>query len=68
MPLGGISAPTLLVVHAEDKLIPPTHSLGIADEIPGARSVVLEGLGHVGTIQAPERVAGVVRAFLSNGP
>ena len=65
LPLGGITAPTLVLAHAEDKLIPPTHSLGIANEIPGARTVVLDGLGHVGTIQAPERVAAVVRGFLS---
>jgi len=65
LPLGGITATTLVLVHAEDKLIPPTHSLGIAKEIPGARTVVLDGLGHVGTIQAPERVAEVVRSFLS---
>ncbi|HEX3994685.1 MAG TPA: alpha/beta fold hydrolase, partial [Acetobacteraceae bacterium] len=65
LPLGGITAPTLVLAHAEDRLIPPAHSLGIAAEIPGARTVVLDGLGHVGTIQAPERVAAVVRGFLS---
>lgn len=67
LPLGGITATTLVLAHALDKLIPPAHSLSIADEIPGARTVVLEGLGHVGTIQAPERVAQVVRAFLMGG-
>ena len=65
LPLGGITATTLVLAHALDRLIPPEHSLGIAGEIPGARSVVLDGLGHVGTIQAPERVADVVRGFLS---
>jgi 3-oxoadipate enol-lactonase len=65
LPLGGITATTLVLAHAEDKLIPPAHSLSIVDEIPGAKGVVLDGLGHVGTIQAPERVAGVVRDFLS---
>jgi pimeloyl-ACP methyl ester carboxylesterase len=64
LPLGGITATTLALVHAKDRLIPPAHSMSIADEIPGARTVVLDGLGHVGTIQAPERVAGVVREFL----
>jgi 3-oxoadipate enol-lactonase len=65
LPLSGITATTLVLAHAEDKLIPPAHSLSIVDEIPGARGVVLDGLGHVGTIQAPERVAAVVRGFLS---
>lgn len=65
LPLGGITATTLVLVHALDRLVPPAHSLSIADEIPGARTVVLDGLGHVGTIQAPERVAAAVRDFLS---
>jgi 3-oxoadipate enol-lactonase len=65
LPLAGITATTLVLAHAEDKLIPPAHSLSIAGEIPGATTVVLDGLGHVGTIQAPERVAEVVRRFLS---
>ena len=64
LPLGGITAPTLVLAHALDRLVPPAHSLSIATEIPGARTVVLEGLGHVGTIQAPERVAGAITPFL----
>ena len=67
LPLGGIAAPTLVLAHAGDRLVPPAHSLSIAAEIPGARTVVLEGLGHVGTIQAPERVARAVGAFLAGG-
>ena len=66
LPLESITARTLVLAHAEDKLIPPEHSLAIANEIPGARTVVLDRLGHVGTIQAPERVAEVVRTFLSD--
>ena len=65
LPLGGITATTLVLAHAEDRLIPSAHSLSIVEEIPRARGVVLDGLGHVGTIQAPERVAAVVRDFLS---
>jgi 3-oxoadipate enol-lactonase len=62
--LAGIAAPTLVSAHEQDRLVPPAHSLAIAREIPGARSVVLEGLGHVGTIQAPERVAAAITPFL----
>lgn len=64
LPLGGITAKTLVLAHAQDKLVPPAHSLSIATEIPGAETVLLDGLGHVGTIQAPERVATAVRTFL----
>ena len=63
--LRGITAKTLVLAHGADKLVPPAHSLSIANEIPGARTIVLDGLGHVGTIQAPERVADAVRRFLS---
>jgi pimeloyl-ACP methyl ester carboxylesterase len=67
LPLGGVTAPTLVLAHAEDRLVPPAHSLGIAGEIPEARTVVLAGLGHVGTIQAPGRVAAAVTDFLLSG-
>jgi 3-oxoadipate enol-lactonase len=64
LPLSGIAARTLVLAHAQDKLIPPAHSLSIATEIPGAETVLLDGLGHVGTIQDPGRVATAVRTFL----
>lgn len=60
-----ITTPTLVLVHALDRLVPPAHSLSIADEILRARRVVLDGLGHVGTIQAPERVAAAITPFLA---
>jgi pimeloyl-ACP methyl ester carboxylesterase len=62
--LGGIAAPTLVLAQAEDRLVPPAHTLAIAEEIPGARTMLLEGLGHVGTIQAPERIAAAITPFL----
>ena len=54
--LCAITAPTLVLAQAEDRLVPPAHSLAIAREIPGARTVVVEGLGRVGTIPAPAPV------------
>lgn len=63
-----IIAPTLVLAHEQDRLVPPAHSLSIAQEIKGARTVVLEGLGHVGTIQAPARVAAAVLYFLKGDP
>ena len=65
--LGGITAPTLVLAQAEDRLVPAAHTLSIAEEIPGARRVVLEGLGHVGTIEAPARVAAAILPFLKEG-
>ena len=53
-----------LLVGADDGLIPPAHSLSIADEIPAAERHVLEGVGHVGSVQAPEATAQIIERFL----
>jgi 3-oxoadipate enol-lactonase len=62
--LAAITAPTLVLVGAEDRLIPPAHTLSLAKEIAGARTVSIAGLGHVGTLQDPHAVAREVLAFL----
>jgi 3-oxoadipate enol-lactonase len=62
--LGAITAPTLVVVGEKDRLIPPAHSLSLARDIGKARTVILPGLGHVGTIQDPAAVAAAVLGFL----
>ncbi|MFZ5783475.1 MAG: alpha/beta fold hydrolase [Pseudomonadota bacterium] len=65
--LAAITAPTLVLAGAEDRLIPPAHTLSLAQEIAGARTASLAGLGHVGTLQDPHAVAREVRAFLLAG-
>ncbi len=62
--LGRITAPTLVLAAAEDRLIPPDHTLGLAREIRDAHAVTLPGLGHVGTLQDPAAVARAVVAHL----
>ena len=62
--IAGITAPTLVLVGAEDRLIPPAHTLSLAREIAGARTVTIPGVGHVGTRQNPAAVAAAVKAFL----
>ena len=62
--LAAITAPTLVLVGADDRLIPPAHTLSLASEIANARTTTLPGLGHVGTLQAPDWVAREVIAFL----
>jgi len=62
--LAAITASTLVLVGAEDRLIPPAHTLSLAQEIAGARTVSIPGLGHVGTLQDPQAVAREVLAFL----
>lgn len=65
--LGGIPARTLVLAGAADALVTPAHTLAIADEIPGAERLALEGVGHVGSVQAPEETATAVDRFLRGG-
>ncbi|MBW7970554.1 alpha/beta hydrolase [Bradyrhizobium sp. BR 10289] len=62
--LAGIRAPTLVLAGRDDRLIPPAHTLSLAREIAGAHTAVIDGVGHVGTIQDPAAVAAQVIAFL----
>ncbi len=64
--LAAVKAPTLVLAGSEDRLIPPAHTLSLVREIPGARTAIVEGVGHVGTIQDPASMAAQVRAFLQN--
>jgi pimeloyl-ACP methyl ester carboxylesterase len=45
--LGTIAVPTLVIHGTADALFPVGHGRALADEIPGARLVVLDGAGHV---------------------
>jgi len=56
--------PVLLITGSEDRVIPPAATAALAGTIPGARLVTLDGIGHAGAIQAPERVAAVIAGFL----
>jgi pimeloyl-ACP methyl ester carboxylesterase len=44
--LGDIRAPTLVLHGTEDPLFPHAHGEALASEIPGARLLPLEGVGH----------------------
>ena len=44
--LGQIRAPTLVLHGSADPLFPLAHGEALAREIPGARLVVLDGMGH----------------------
>jgi pimeloyl-ACP methyl ester carboxylesterase len=44
--LGEVRVPTLVVHGAEDPLFPYGHALALAKEIPGARLLLLDQMGH----------------------
>jgi pimeloyl-ACP methyl ester carboxylesterase len=60
---GSISAPTLIVWGARDTLLPRADQEAMAAQIPGARLVIYDGVGHVPVIEAPERVAADLTAL-----
>lgn len=62
--LGGIAAPTLVMVGSEDILTPPYYSREMAERIPGARLQLLESGGHGAPIEYPQQVNEALLAFL----
>jgi pimeloyl-ACP methyl ester carboxylesterase len=45
--LGDVAAPTLVIHGADDPLFPLDHGIALAEEIPGARLLRLDGAGHL---------------------
>jgi pimeloyl-ACP methyl ester carboxylesterase len=44
--LGALRTPTLVIHGTEDPLFPPGHATALADQIPGAELLLLDGVGH----------------------
>jgi pimeloyl-ACP methyl ester carboxylesterase len=61
----GIRVPLLAVAFVDDLVIPPRRVREVADAVPGARYVEVEGCGHFGYLERPEAVNEVVLAFLA---
>jgi aminoacrylate hydrolase len=59
-----IRTPTLVVVAADDMVTPPFYSDELAQRIPGAKLVVLDGGGHFAPQIAPAAYNAAVGAFL----
>ncbi|MCS7178386.1 MAG: alpha/beta hydrolase [Anaerolineae bacterium] len=62
--VGDITAPTLVITGSEDRMTPPKFGQWLAEQIPGARFVLVEGAGHMVMLERPEEVASVVREWL----
>ena len=50
--LGSIDVPALVMSSSADTLIPPDITRELADGIPGARYVLIEGAGHLSNLEA----------------
>jgi pimeloyl-ACP methyl ester carboxylesterase len=62
--VGEITAPTLVITGSEDRMTPPKFGQWLAERIPGARFVLVEGAGHMVMLEKPDQVASAVREWL----
>ena len=66
--LGGITAPTLVIVGEQDLLTPPWQAKAVADAIPQARFELVTGPGasHGLHIERPDDLVRIVTGFLND--
>lgn len=62
-----IRVPTLILWRADDRLVPSRCSRYVADRIPGARGVELEGDAHLCFAGDQEALIGEIEEFLTGG-
>ncbi|MBR9791474.1 MAG: alpha/beta hydrolase [Gammaproteobacteria bacterium] len=62
--LSQVRVPTLLMSGTEDQWSPVAQHQAIQQQIPGSRLVVLDGVGHMSTVEAPGQIAGAMRNWL----
>jgi len=62
--LADIKVPTLVVAGSDDKTAPPAVMERMAQKIPGAEYVLLDGCGHLGPMDQPDAFNAALLAFL----
>ncbi len=61
--ISAISTPTLVVAGSDDRATPVELVRACAEAIPGARFEILPGVGHIPSIEQPEKLAALMRSF-----
>ena len=64
--LAKISSPTLVITGSEDELIPPENAKVMAQRIPVAQIISIDGGGHLFLIERPEAFNEAVIGFLDD--
>jgi pimeloyl-ACP methyl ester carboxylesterase len=64
--LATFDRPTLLLVGGDDRVIPNAETFALARDLACVETKTIAQAGHVASIQAPERVAEAVTAFLNS--
>jgi len=62
--LSAIEATTLVAAGDQDSSTTLDQGRALAEAIPGARFELLEGAGHLATVEQPEKAAHMIRTFL----
>ena len=62
--LAQIEVPTLVVVGSEDAITGPHEMRSVADAIPNAKFVAIEGAGHMAPLEHPAEVNAALLEFL----
>jgi pimeloyl-ACP methyl ester carboxylesterase len=63
--LPALRVPTLVITGDADRLVPPANSQELARLIPGAKLVVLPGVGHVFPVERPAETVTALRRFFA---
>lgn len=58
-----VGVPTLVLCGGEDPLTPVKYSKHLASAIPGATLALIDGVGHMLEVEAPDEVADALDAF-----
>ncbi len=65
--LSAVTAPTLILSGAEDKVVPPANMDLLAQAIPHAKTAVIDQAGHFFPFEQPETAVAIVTNFLQSG-
>jgi len=63
--LSGITVPASVITSTGDKLIPSEATAPMADQIPGAQLITIEGAGHLSNLEAPGDFDDALRNLLA---
>ncbi len=67
--LANLTVPTAVVAGERDRLTPPSHAQRMAEMLPDLHSLtVLDGVGHMGPLEAPRRDRGDAHRARGAGP
>ena len=61
-----ITAPTLILFGAEDRIINPSAAQTFGERIKGSKIVLLPGIGHLPMEEAPDATAAAISEFLAS--